>query len=140
MPSALREGAPRRTPRRRPLALAILDDGRHQHEIAAAAGISAPTLSGILTGRIADPRADTRIKLAQALDKPVDELFPEYAASSRSSDAARDSFEPDETAEVRDELIAQGVPVDLTSEQERFIGAVVMSDLRRRRARDAGAA
>ena len=46
--------------RRRELAIALVDDGRQHQEIAAAAGLAPQTLSGILSGRIRDPRRRTR--------------------------------------------------------------------------------
>ena len=76
MPSTLRDN------RRRPLAIAIYDDGRQQRDIAEAAGIAGPTLSGIVSGRIRDPKPETRAAIARALGRDVDDLFPEYAAET----------------------------------------------------------
>lgn len=125
MPSALRA----RPGRRRELALAVYDSGHHQHEIAAIAGISPMTLSGIVTGRIATPRQATRTAIAKALDRDVAELFPDLA------DDDTDVYEHDEAlaAQVRAERVAQGVSPELTDEQLRFIGAVVASDARKPR-------
>lgn len=50
--------------------------GVHLDEIASAAGISYPTLSRILTGRIASPRMQTIVAIADALELPIDRLIP----------------------------------------------------------------
>lgn len=61
--------------RRRTLTIAVLDDGREQREIAAAAGISEQALSGACTGRIRNPRPATRQAIARALGRTEHELF-----------------------------------------------------------------
>lgn len=111
--------------RRRELHIALVDDGREHQEVAAAAGIAPQTLSGIVTGRIRDPRAQTRAQIANALGRREEELFPEYT----TADVA---VEEDLAAKVRAQRMAQGLPPEPTDEQMDFIGAVVFSDLRRR--------
>ena len=101
-------------------------DGRQHREIAEAAGIAPQTLSGILSGRIRDPRPRPVPAIADALGRREDEIFPEYA----STDVVIDD---DLAAKVRAQRIAQGLPPELTDEQMDFIGAVVFSDLRGRK-------
>jgi len=59
---------------RTPLEMAVFQDGRKRHEIAAAARISASHFSQIMTGR-RKPRITTALRLAEVLNADVAELF-----------------------------------------------------------------
>lgn len=117
--------------RRRELVVAILDDGRQQQQVAVAAGISPMTLSGIVTGRIREPRRGTRERIARALNRPHDELFPEYADDPIDDADESAGFDESVAAKVRAQCAEQGVAYELTDEQLDFIGAVIASDQRR---------
>jgi transcriptional regulator with XRE-family HTH domain len=63
-----------RWPPQHKLKIAVILDGRTSAEIAAAAGLSQVTMSGVVTGRLrATP--NVRARLAQALGKPEHDLF-----------------------------------------------------------------
>jgi len=58
------------------LKFAIIEDGRKVADIAAAAGLSTVTVSGVITGRMrATP--NNRARIAFALGRPEHELFPD---------------------------------------------------------------
>ena len=59
-----------------PLELAVVTDGRHRYEIAAAAGVNATTFSGVISGR-RHPTPAVRARVASALGRSEDELFGE---------------------------------------------------------------
>jgi len=61
--------------RRRALAIAILDSGTTQRQIAARAGMESSRLSRIVHG-LRTPDAQERVALALALARHPDELFP----------------------------------------------------------------
>ena len=61
-------------PRFPDLAAAIAVDGRPKYQIAAAAGYPPNMVGGILSGRL-DPTPEIRRRFADALGRPVDELF-----------------------------------------------------------------
>ncbi len=61
-----------------PLKVAIFASGKTQRQIAAAAGIPENRFSEIVRGWT-NPRESERGAIAEALAKPVDELFPTEA-------------------------------------------------------------
>lgn len=65
---------PHRWPRQPKLKAAIFADGRTAGEIAAAAGLSAITVSAVTTGRTR-PTDNLRRRLAEALGRPELDLF-----------------------------------------------------------------
>ena len=62
------------------LKLARVASGIRQWRLASIVGVRASDLSNMEAGRLRVP-ANLRYKLAQALEKPVKELFPEYQES-----------------------------------------------------------
>jgi transcriptional regulator with XRE-family HTH domain len=110
--------------RRSELAVALAIDGRQHRDIAASAGLAPQTLSRILSGRIRDPRPQTRHAIASALGRTPEEIFPEYttAAPADTDDVA---------GRVRAQRVAQGLPPEPTDDQLAFVGAVIAGDLRR---------
>ena len=79
----------RRELRRKPLDVACVLDGRLHKHLAAAAQISEYGFSEILRG-IVNPRPETMARIAAVLDRPVEELFPEFYADD--TDAAFDAL------------------------------------------------
>ena len=65
------------------LKIARITSGIKQWRLANIIGISQAELSNYEIGRRRCP-ADMRHKIAQALSKPVDEVFPEYLENERS--------------------------------------------------------
>ncbi len=65
------------------LKLARVASGIKQWRLASIVGVRASDLSNMEAGRLRVP-ANLRHKIAQALNKPVDEVFPEYLENERS--------------------------------------------------------
>ncbi len=64
-----------------PLRLAIVQSGRPQKEVAAAAGIREDVMSGIARGRVV-PTADERAAIANAIRRPEADLWPDLSEAA----------------------------------------------------------
>ena len=87
----------------------------NQRHLAKASGVRQSTIADIESGRTTSPRADTLERLAQALDRPVEELLPGTVWPWPSQVAYTDKFRKLPYArqgEIKGSLIAERVAAD----------------------------
>lgn len=71
-----------------PLKQARLEVGWTKRELARRSGVSAQVIYLIESGKIANPRTDTALKLAEALGRPVEALFALDGSSAEGETSA----------------------------------------------------